>query len=386
MLAIFDDQFRQEEIVEGTWDRINPTNSVQDTRVIEFLVKGNDAFIDLHNCFLITKIKILKADGTNIPAPNIVGIINYPGATLIEQIDLYLNNEQILSTSHYPYKSYLETLLSYGPAAKKTWLGSSLYNKDTHSQMDSALDNNNVGFRKRRAFVSESKSVELFSKIHVDLFNQERMLLNGIDLKLVLRHSTDEFCLMTDDADNYKIKLEDAFLMVRRNRLADHKFNEMQSTIMKQDAKYFIPHVEVKVFTYAAGLRNINVNNFITGRDLPKRIVLAMVSNAAFHGNKTLNPFNFKHYNLTSVNITVDNKSIMGKPQTLNFTTNETLQTYWAMMGSLGYQFRDDGCDITRDEFNHGYTLICADLKSTICSGQYADPSVTGILEIQLGF
>ena len=275
-IAIFDDQFRQEEIVEGTWDRINPTNSVQDTRVIEFLVKGNDAFIDLHNCFLITKIKILKADGTNIPAPNIVGIINYPGATLIEQIDLYLNNEQILSTSHYPYKSYLETLLSYGPAAKNTWLGSSLYNKDTHSHMDSALDNNNVGFRKRRAFVSESKSVQLFSKIHVDLFNQERMLLNGIDLKLVLRRSTDEFCLMTADADNYKIKLEEAFLMVRRNKLADHKFNEMQSTIMKQDAKYFIPHVEVKVFTYAAGLRNINVNNFITGRDLPKRIVLAM--------------------------------------------------------------------------------------------------------------
>ena len=101
-------------------------------------------------------------------------------------------------------------------------------------------------FKDRRAFLKESKSVELFSKIHCDLFNQERMLVNGVDLKLVMTRSTDQFCLMTTDADDYKIEIEEAFLMVRRNKLADHKFIEMQSNIAKQDAKYFVPHVEIK--------------------------------------------------------------------------------------------------------------------------------------------
>ena len=81
-VALLENQYRQEDIVQGMWERVNPTNSVQGSRVIEFLVKGNEAFIDLHNCYLQTKIKIKKADGTNVPLANIVGIINYPGASL----------------------------------------------------------------------------------------------------------------------------------------------------------------------------------------------------------------------------------------------------------------------------------------------------------------
>ena len=56
--ALFDNQYRQKDIVQGMRERVNPTTSVQCSRVIEFLVKGNEAFIDLHNCYLQTKIII----------------------------------------------------------------------------------------------------------------------------------------------------------------------------------------------------------------------------------------------------------------------------------------------------------------------------------------
>ena len=100
----------------------------------------------------------------------------------------------------------------------------------------------------------------------------------------------------------------------------------MQSNIAKQDAKYFIPHVEIKAFTFSAAAQNISLTNFITGRDLPKRIVIGMIPNKAYHGSKTLNPFNFKNYRLTSADITVNNKSVFGKPLSLNFTTGQTMQ------------------------------------------------------------
>ena len=384
-IALFEGQFQQEDIIEGQWEKVNPTNSLEGSNVIEFIVRGNDSVIDLHNCYIQTKIKIVKDDGTNVPAAKVVGILNYPGATLFQQVDVFLNNTQVLTSPHYAYKSYLETLLTYSAAAKKTWLQGALFFKDTSTGMDTMTDAN-VGFKDRRAFLKESKSVELFSKIHCDLFNQERMLVNGVDLKLVMTRNTDQFCLMTTDADDYKIEIEEAFLMVRRNKLADHKFIEMQSNIAKQDAKYFIPHVEIKAFTFSAAAQNISLTNFITGRDLPKRIVVGMIPNKAYHGSKTLNPFNFKNYRLTSADITVNNKSVFGKPLSLNFTTGQTMQAYWAMYNSLGYQFRDDGCNIARNEYTNGYTLICADLTSTLCNGQYADPTLTGNMEIQLAF
>ena len=55
-------------------------------------------------------------------------------------------------------------------------------------------------------------------------------------------------------------------------------------------------------------------------------------------------------------------------------------------MGALRYQFRDDGCYISRNEFDNGYFMICADLSATLCNGQYEDPVQSGNLEIFLKF
>ena len=113
---------------------------------------------------------------------------------------------------------------------------------------------------------------------------------------------------MTAAAEEVKIELIDAWLMIRRNTLSSHKMIEIESTLLKRDVNYFIPPVEVKTFTYPRGLQDIQVRNSITGSDLPNRIVVAMVSNAAYNGSKMLNPFNFKHHNMVSAYITVDSK------------------------------------------------------------------------------
>jgi hypothetical protein len=52
----------------------------------------------------------------------------------------------------------------------------------------------------------------------LDLFYQEKYLLNHVDLKIKLRRSRDAFALMVD-ADNYKIKIKDLALFVRNVQL-----------------------------------------------------------------------------------------------------------------------------------------------------------------------
>ena len=384
-VALFEDRLRQEDIIGGYWEKINPINSLDGTRVVEFAIKGNDDFIDLHNCRIQMKIRIKNTDGTNLASGKKIACINYPIATLFEQVAVYLNNNLVTNTSNYAYKAYLETTLTYNDIAKKSWLQTGGYFKDTPGKMN-VLDNSNAAFQFRSSLLENSRTVELIGKIHSDLFNQERLLLNHVDLKLVFTRCADDFCLMAAAAEKVELELVDAWLVVRRNTLASHKVNEVQLLLQKQDIRYFIPRVQVKTFTFATGLLNVNVRSSLTDSDLPSRIVVGMVSNTAYNGSQILNPFRFHHYNMTSANITVDSKSVFGTPITLNVPTGQYMQAYWSLMSALGYNFRDDGCYITRNEFDNGYFLICADLSATLCNGQYNDPVQSGNLEIDLKF
>jgi hypothetical protein len=50
---------------------------------------------------------------------------------------------------------------------------------------------------------------------HLDLFCQDKYLLNYVDLKIKLRRSRDAFALVAD-AVNYKIKIKEMALYVRK--------------------------------------------------------------------------------------------------------------------------------------------------------------------------
>ena len=63
----------------------------------------------------------------------------------------------------------------------------------------------------RSEWTKTSKIVELQGRIHSDLFNQEKPVLNGVDLTVKLHRHKPEFCLLSADTDPaYKITIVDA--------------------------------------------------------------------------------------------------------------------------------------------------------------------------------
>ena len=86
-------------------------------------------------------------------------------------------------SSTYPYRAYLETLLSYGEEANSTHSTSPLFYKDTAGKMDEpdptkANADANLELKKRASFTSESKVVDMIWRLHGDIFNQEKYLLD----------------------------------------------------------------------------------------------------------------------------------------------------------------------------------------------------------------
>ena len=120
--------------------------------------------------------------------------------------------------------------------------------------------------------------------LHLDLFYQEKYLLNHVDLKIKLRRSRDVFALMVG-ADNYKIKIKDLALFVRNVQLSPAVRMGHVKAFEKTSCKYPIRRVEVKVDTVPRGNMNYVQDNMFLGQ-LPKRLVIGCVDSDATFGHE----------------------------------------------------------------------------------------------------
>ena len=107
-------------------------------RSYEFAVSGaGDDYIDLFNTYLFVEAQIVNTDGSNLEPDTDVGPVDLWMHSLFSDVSVSLN-EKLVSppTSMYPYRAYIETLLSYGPAAKESQLTGVMWCKDTPGQQD----------------------------------------------------------------------------------------------------------------------------------------------------------------------------------------------------------------------------------------------------------
>ena len=82
-------------------------------------------YLDLANTYLHVRAKIVNGNGTDIVADTPVAPVNNWILSLFSQVDVYLNDTLVTPSSNtYLFRSYVETLLSYGAEAKKTQLSS----------------------------------------------------------------------------------------------------------------------------------------------------------------------------------------------------------------------------------------------------------------------
>ena len=142
----------QTSIDDGRWVEHQPLTSLDSRGPIEFMLPGTgDAYLDLANTYLLIRAKVVRGDGTDLAADTQVAPVNNWLHSLFSQVDVYINDTLVTPSSNtYPFRAYVETLLSYGAEAKKTQLTSQLWYKDSAGHMDATLENGgNAGLTER---------------------------------------------------------------------------------------------------------------------------------------------------------------------------------------------------------------------------------------------
>jgi len=107
--------------------------------------------------------------------------------SLLSQCNVTLNSVTITQESeHYHYRSYLETLMTYGTEAAATNLSKPYWYLDTGDMLLSEPSAENLTATAHREFInrwkrfSASREVQLFGRLHSDMYNVPLYLLPGV--------------------------------------------------------------------------------------------------------------------------------------------------------------------------------------------------------------
>ncbi|KAF2891410.1 hypothetical protein ILUMI_14763 [Ignelater luminosus] len=215
---------------------------------------------------------------------------------------------------------------------------------DTAGKMDNVADEND-GLVNRRVYTAKSREAEMIGHIHAHLFNGEKFLINGVEMRVKFVCSRDSFNVMAAAGSTYKVKILEASLIVRRMKRNPTILLAHTKALESSSAKYLITRADVKVLTIPSGVQRKSLDNVFLGQ-LPKRCIIGFVSNTAFNGEYKTNTF-------------------------------KTITAYFY-----------DGNNISRSEYSHGYCLWAFDLTPDLSANASTPWNLVknGSLRIEVGF
>lgn len=376
-LDLFATPFTQTSVISGDWEEIGPIrDSTQGP--VEFEVEGNeDQYLDLQNSILLVKAKVTKADGSALDA-DIANVSVVPGEnflhSLFSTVSISLNGHEVEHETNYPYRAYMETLVNFGYGAKSSHLGTSYWFQDDINALDTSqlTNDHRVDLNSRRAIISGSKIVDMAGSLHSEIFRQHKYLAPTCSLRIKLLRTDPKFCLLKtadDDDNNYKIDIVKCDLLIRKVRVNPSVATSHNTLMTKgEEIKYPINKVETQFFSITPGRQSERIN-LIINRQEPKRILLSLVEHTAKNGSYTQSPFAFKHFNLNSICLTVNGRSVPNKPLRIDYNTGEYVQAYMYFQMSVGKALSDEGNHINRKQYANGFTVYAFDLTGDLCEG-----------------
>ena len=386
-LDLFARRTYQDELFGSEFQTIRPENKL-DSGPIEFLRRETKDYYDLSKSVFELKLKIVNSDGSAVKTESTkddVALVNNALHSVFSDVQVFINDKPTegLGNTMYPYKSYISNLFKYSKEVQVQQLFAEGFSRDDYNNMDVVA---NTAFVARKAWTAAGASKKFFGKLNCALFNQDKLLIPGVDLMVRLERAKDAFAIFnTNAALKPKVIIEEAILHLLTVKVNPAIF-EYHARHLAQGLPviYNVSKAVIATLPIKTGDKEFEKEDLFYGK-VPKYILMAMVSNTAFHGDYAYNPFNFKNYNLTSLMLTRDDERIpfeMFKP---DFKTGNTLREYMSLFQSNNLLGQNAVLPITYDEFKSGFTNFQWNLTDD-GRGMNSGPVQRGNLKLNLEF
>jgi hypothetical protein len=232
--------------------------------------------------------------------------------SLLSQCNVSQNGISVSSSKDlYNYRAYLETILTYGHDASHSHHTNAFWYPDEgdFSAHNPPSEATNRGYHARWKLTNNGAEIEMYGRVHGDLFNVPRLFLPCVQLRIKFTKSKSDFYDMSAKADTEAIfRFLDATLHVRHVKPSPTIQLEHTIALENVNARYDIPRVALKTFTFGAGSKYVSIDNAVL-RTLPKRLLSTMLRNVDLTGSPDSNPYFFRHFGLNNLsNIRIELK------------------------------------------------------------------------------
>ena len=261
----------------------------------------------------------------------------------------------------------IQTLLNYGSDAENSQLTTMLFIKDTSEAIDDCdIAGSNDGLVERTAYVSLSKFIDMQGGLYHDFFQMKRYLLNQVDVKVKLYRSTPAFCLLSAESGaDFKIDISDTCLLARKIKVNPAVIFAHSEMLNTTNAKYPFTRTDCHMQSIPQGSSSFHWDNLFQGQK-PDRVVVCFVDSTAVSGQFGKNPFNFQNCGIKHITSFADGMPTSGAPSKLTFnpTKGSTfVRAYADLFQNYGKWKKDNGNNISREDFENGYCLFTFQLQ-----------------------
>jgi len=358
-LCLFGMPSTQTGVEKIYFQHVRPISQLSGNSPVEFNVNSSNSldYVDMKNSRLYVKLRVQHADGTPLAENEKVAPTNLLLQSLWSQIEVALQGKiMITSNANYGYNAYIQALVKSSDQEKSSTLTTQLYHLDTAGHMDNtdAIAGPNIGLYERSKYISNSRSLSLEGNLYHPMFQQKRYILNQTDIQVKLYRQRANFCLIAPTGD-YDIVLEDVILKVAKARLNPATVYAHGEVLQFSNAKFPIVRSEIKMFSLPAGQISCHLENMFQG-SRPNKIVIGFVKSEAVAGDLEKNPFNFAHFDLSSMTVTVDGEAVGGSPIKTHFQDNFSCTTPFFNMLKT-FEMTKSGNGLQTKDFASGYAL-----------------------------
>lgn len=381
-LPLFASQLFQQEFEDSYQEEVNPLGDLKHGP-IEFIINGNDDFIDLSATTLYLTAKIVKSDGSIYDDTAEVGFINNVLHSLFADVIVAFNDTTIEGGEmNYSLKSMIGTLFSYSNDTMKNQLFAAGFVKDDAGKAD---DVTNSGYITRRNWSRGGASKEFYGKLSLDLFRQSKYLIGNVNIRLKFIKAAYAMALWTNDlAERPKFIIDSAKLYLKKLKPCVQILEHVDNHFLEGGLLYYsINRSEIIQIPIASGSLGISKDQLFYGR-VPKLIIMAMCDNEALSGVYSKNPYNFQHYNVRHLDLRIDGMSKPILPLTPNFASKMCTREYMSLLESMSILGKDACLPFSYDDFLNGYTFFSWNLAAD--ESFKPDPSRHANIRLDLKF
>ena len=173
-------------------------------------------------------------------------------------------------------------------------------------------------------YTEEGRFLELEAPLHLDVFRQKRLIVNGVSLTLKLWPTKNAFRLMSsEEGAAYAVQILDASFKLC--------LQKPYAGVLMAHSKLLAMHPYVctsfKIASMFKGEYNHSESNLFQG-DVPSQLIVGLVSSEAFSGNYRKSPFHFQPFDCNFLALYVKGQSYTAKPLQPNFAGKNYVEAY----------------------------------------------------------